>query len=725
MLPLFLPLSFQAPIDRLDALAQSRNVSGLNAFLADSVSRSPFGILRTGGGYAAGSLGWHAKALEPPDGSARYIVFTTPILAEDMGELLFQVTPAGKLKYIPERDNFGVRLDSHTFDVSFDLPAHRVSVVDTIRTARVSAGYPHFFFRLSPTFTVSSISDPSNRPLRFVQSGGIVAVSAGGGDQVLTIRYAGTVDKPGFRNVIGPTEATLSGTVWYPMIARHPAAYDITMHAPKSWLSLAQGDEVSSKVVGDESVTKYHMSLPVVWISATTGPYKRAVDTIGGRQYATISATATEEAMHAQNADNAEVVDFYSKTFSPYPFKCWTTIDSRQFRQGVGALEGYSFATYPAGRLPFQDSHEPAHTWWGGIINNDYLASIWNESFADYSQVVFRRDYPIGNREERKRAYAASSFYNPIFDTAPLARSGQDIGPAATALGYQMGAYVLQVLEDELGTDIFLKTLREWIRSNPRGHIGSWEDYEAVVDRVAGRKLTWFFDEWVRRPGLPNLALSSGNWENGVFTGQVTFKGESYRIDTDAVAEFADGSKRLFRVAIDPQQNGRFTMPCPTRPTVVAIDPWQIIPRHGNIGQPAITLRSFERDRVYLGRLTPDAMKGLRGSDVMDSMPQDLDGMFVVGSPESLPALAPLCKQAGFEVSGRRLTYKGTTIDLATGGAIAVVDLPGGKHCMIGLGKCDVRPDFGRARLAVLDEKGRILRAETDPVDYGPLAIRL
>ena len=90
-------------------------------------------------------------------------------------------------------------------------------------------------------------------------------------------------------------------------------------------------------------------------------------------------------------------------------------MDSTQFRQGVGALEAYSFATYPAGGVPFFDTHEPAHTWWGGIINNDYLASIWNEGFADYSMVLFKRDQPIGDMPERQRAYAAQVAYAPQF----------------------------------------------------------------------------------------------------------------------------------------------------------------------------------------------------------------------------------------------------------------------------------------------------------------------
>jgi len=725
MLSLICLFLHQVPVERLDALAQHRDVNGLAQYLANPLDTGPLKILRTGGGYAAGSMGWHAKLLEPKDNTAKYIVLSTPILVEDAGELLFKVNSDNKLVYVPERESFGLRLDSHSFDVSFDLPAHKVSVTDQLHTTWTGRPQPHFMFRLSPTFRVTEVSDARHRAIPFIQAGGIVAVSPKAAEQIYNIEYSGSVDKPGFANVIGPSEATLSGTMWYPMIARHPATYDISIHSPQNWLALAQGDEVSNAIEGNERVTKYHMNLPVVWISATTGTYRRVTSIIDGRRFSTISPQATDDVMRAQNAYNAEVVDFYSKTFGPYPFKSWTTVDSMQFRNGVGALEAYSFATYPAGGLPYQDTHEPSHTWWGGIINNDYLASIWNESFADYSQVIFNRDRPIGNREERQRAYVPQLRYLSDFDAAPLAHSGQDIGHAATALGYMKGAFVLQVLEDELGTDTFLRTLKEWIRTNPVGHIGSWEDYEAVVDRVSGKDYTWFFNEWVRLPGLPSFTLSNGTWNDGKFVGKVTFSGPPYRIDTDAVAEFPDGARSYTRVSIDPANSGQFSFDCSQKPTVVALDPWQIIARRNVMSTPNGGIRRLHRDRYYLDPKNASFMKSMLSGESVASLPDDLDGVFVVGSPESVPALGPLCEKVGFHVSGNHLTYKGTTIDLNVSGALAVVDLGAGKQCLIGLGKCDKRPDLGKARLAVLDARCRLIRAETDPMEIGPLAIRL
>jgi len=717
-------------IAQLDALAQKRDVAALTQFMENpgaktANGRNPFDLVRTGGGYAMGQMGWHAYSLEPKDGTAKYVVFSTPILVEDAGELLFRVTPSGKLVFVPERDDFGMLLDDHNFDVSFNLLKHEISVTDKFRCYWHGSPKPHFLFRFSPTLTVSSVK-VKGKDVPFAQAGGVVSVS-GFKDGTVTVTYAGSLKKPGFARELGPKEATLSGSMWYPMIARRPTTYTMTIHGPAKWLALAQGNELSSKVIGDERVTTYRMDMPVTWISATTGPYRRVTTHINGIDFSTISADAKEDVMEEQNRRNAEVIGFYSGHFKPYPFRTWTTVMSDQFQEGVGALEAYSFATYPSGGLPFTDSHEPGHTWWGGLINNDYLGSIWNESFTDYSQIMFEKDQPFGNSWERHRAFNQPLGYDPIFDTASLAHSGQDVGQASVALGYVKGSYVLQVLEDEMGPDAFGRSLWEWQRRNPTRHIGSWEDFEKVVNLLSPQNLTWFFDEWVRGTGLPDWTLTDASWANGKLTGRVEFKGSAYRLDTDLLLEMADGHRSYVRVKIDPSKEGRFTVSSGQKPSLVALDPFRTIASKNVPPSMPLSIAGFRPQRVLVDTATPDYVKPLMGQlKRVDLKPDEpLANALVVGSPASNPMLVPLLKSVGVSVSGDTVTYDGTSVNLHEGGLLALVDLPGGKQCLIGLGTCSARPESGKARLVLFNKEGKMLRALTDPITTGPLAKRL
>ena len=725
---LALALLLQQPdIQQLDQLAKNRDVAGLTAYLAQVPNHNPFNVLKTGGAYAAGGRGWDAVDLSTPNGE-RYVVFTTPIIAEDMGELLFHVSSAGKLEYIPEEDSLGVTLDHHDFDVSFDLPNHKLIATDHITCHWTGAPSDHFFFRISPTYTVHSIADNTGNAVAYQQSGGIIAVEPKSKNLDFIVKYDGTNVMPAFDQLFGPNEATLSGSIWYLTIAREPTPYDITMHAPADWTCIAQGDLVSSQVIGNEKVMKFHNPLPVVWYSASEGPFKTVVDKIDGREYATMSSKMTEEQMKTQNLLDAEVVQFYSKSFMPYPFKRWTALDSRQFTGGPGALEAYSFATYPGGGLPDQDSHEPSHTWWGGILDNDYLHSLWNESFAVYCQGLFARNRVNGNKAELAKAFGPVGDANAIYDAAPLSDSGDEIGPAAAALGYGKGASVLGMLEQEIGTEMMIKCMSTWIKTNPSRHKGHWDDFEKVVDQVTGKDYTWFFDEWMRRPGYPQMTLSDVNYANGKVTGKITFKGDPYRIHADILMRLPGGADKFARIDTMQSQDGdgyRFSVACSAKPDLISIDPWQTILRRRTQSDYAPSIYDYLfQSKEYIDPAHSDYLKAMQRSAASNTFRGDVSNMFLIGSPETTPAMKPLCEKVGFSVAGNKLTYDGTTIDLDHGGAMAVVDLGSGNRCLIGLGKCSFRVDSGAARLCLFDEYGRPIRTRTDPVTTGSLVFK-
>lgn len=711
----------QPDIHSIDQMAQARDVAGLTQLLASVPKRNPFSVLKTGGAFAAGQKGWTAKELVSPDG-ARFVVLSTPIIAEDMGELLFRITPEGKLDYVPETDNMGVELDRHGFDIRFDLANGKLIATDYVDchwAMDVKRPGSHFIFRISPTFTVKSLTDRSGVAVPFSQAGGIIAVHPGSTPLKFIVKYEGSTEKPAFDREISSKEATLCGAVWYLNIARRPAPYSIAIHSPKEWTALAQGNLASVKVEGDEKVSLFHNDLPVIWYGATAGPYKTVVDKINGKEFAVMSATLSDADMHLQNSLNSEVVDFYSKTFVPYPFKRWTSLDSWQFHGGPGALEAYSFATYPGG-LPGPDSHEPSHTWWGGILNNDYLRSLWNESFAVFCTGLFARNQPNGYKPEMATAFVSVPFPFPGYDSAPLNDSGDEIGPAAAALGYGKGGFVLQMLEDDLGTDTMIKCMREWIQTNPSRHIGSWEDFEKVVNKVSGKDYKWFFDEWVRRPGYADPILEKVSWANGELSGTVSFKGEAYRIKTDILLKDKYNVNTFDRV--DIQATGQFSLKV-ARPSAVSIDPWQKVLRKRSPAEKRETLdQTLYRLKAYIDPAHKDDLMPLSLKASLTTVPDDPAGVLFIGSPETTPAMKELCKTVGFSVTGNVLTYLGTKVDLNHGGALALVTLPDGKIVGIGMGKITVRPDFGNARLMLFNEKGRAIRALTDPVTTGPLA---
>jgi len=725
-LPAFILLRQAPDLKSLDALAQARNVDKLSQFLTPDSLRpmNPLQVLKTNGAYETGRLGWHALELAPPNSNQSYVVFATPITSEDVGEMIFQRIGAA-LKYVPEDDPLAVRIVRHHLDVRFDIPKKSISVVDDVDLKKLPDSRPYYFIRMSPYLKVESVTE-KGKPVPFTQTSGVTAISAFAGQTAtVTVKYSGVVDQPQYAGSIVDGEAQLSNDYWYPTISRWPAPYDITVHTPKGWLAIGQGEQVSMNEDASGRTTKFRMDMPVTYYSLSTAPYKTASQMDGKLKISAWGLARSDEQLKQQTDLYKPILEYYDKNFSPFPFSGYGALYSQLY--GGGALEAYSFATYGFG-VPSEDAHEPSHTWWGGAIDNTYLHSMWNESFANFCEGLYARNVPLGNHQERQLAFIKDAKVDQDYLVASCEDASPWYGGPASSIGYEKGSKVLQMFETEIGTDMMIKTMQQWLKENPKGEPGEWSGYEKAVANATHKDYDWFFDEWLRRKGWADFEVKNVQWNKGVLTGDVYFTGEAYRINCEMLLLYSE-NRQVFRKFDTMQKlNGKhytFSLSVPYRPLLVSIDPWRRVLRtqHADETPPQLT-EMLRRSHRYNDPKHADWLKGVGGTSLA-AIPQDLDNVLLVGTPDTIPQMALLCGKAGFIVRGDKLTYDNSTIDLNNGGALAVVDLPGGKHCIVGLGKVKLRPDTGRARTDVFDSYGRFLRGYTEPKTSGWMTFKI
>lgn len=708
----------QETIAKIDNLAKARDIAGLSAYLAPYKGRNPLSPIKTGGCYGVGRYGWRAMYVHMANAS--FILFTTPLTSEDIGELLFKFGPDGKLIYVPEEDTNGLKIISHDFNVRFNLPKKAAIIQDTIELHTVARRDLPPMIRLGPNYKVSKIVDGTGKEIAFLQPGGIVFLYTAISNQKLTLHYAGTVDLPEYAGSISDKEAMLTNDYWWPMIGRQPAPYRLTVTVPKTWVPVAQGDLLEEQIRGENKVSTFEMKIPVSYYSLSAAPYTTVKSQKGKREFRMWSTSLSKTQMEMQNELYPPIIDFYER-FAKYPFTGWGAVVSDVY--GGGALEAYSFATYGGG-MPGEDGHETAHTWWGGLISNTYLKSLWNESFANFSAGMYARNVPIGNVEERRLAFIETPNVNNMYNVASLAEGSPFVGSAAVTLGYGKGGYVLQMLESEVGTDKMIAGMKEWQRVHDKMQGGEWEDFEAALDR-AGNDTQWFFRQWVHKPGYVDFDVEGLQWTNGRLVGKVVFKSEPYVLNSEVLIEDVNGKRTFLKAPLSTNlrdKSQQFVIPCLVKPKLVSFDPWRRIVRPIENDETPVELQSvLRRASRYTDSAHTDWLHGVGSARKVEALPEDLNGLLIVGHPSTTPRMKPLCEKAGFEVSGNKLTYKGTEIDLTKGAALAVVDLGEGKSCVIGLGQTRRRPDYGRARTAVVDDLGRFLRGVTDPKTAGHL----
>ena len=698
----------QPSVETLTNLAKKKDFTELAKY--STGDGSEFKVLK-GGSYEVGKFGWKAEELTM-SGVGNFVVFTTPLTSEDIGELLFERV-GSKLKFIDEQAKDGLRLRHHKVHVKFDISKKEADISDSV-TAEVTPNPLKFHaLRFSPCYKVSSITNGVS-PVPFKQSGGIVMIpKQPNGKETLYLSYRAVVDLPSYAGSISPAIATLTNDYWYPMTNRMPTTYEITVVPPdKDWTVVAQGNYVGKETGVKDPGEMFKMHLPTVFWSLTVLKTKHVEEKFDGRTLQMWSPRVDPKRMELQPKLYAPIIKLFDANFGPFPFQSYGALDSPAY--GGGALEAYSYATYGGG-LPDEDAHEPSHTWWGGILPNTYLKSFWNESFANWSSGYFAREVPIGNAFDRREAFVTVSMPEDEYNNATLMKSGASVGTAGGSLGYGKGALVLAMLEQLIGTQGLLDCMKDWVATHQKGEPAEWEEFESVVlRRQAQYQLQDFFDDWFRRPGFANVTLEGGKFTGGKFEGKLQWNGKRFRMPIDLWFENKGGGMQVRTLDTKTaSEDGRFTISMPDfHPNKVYFDPYHRALRVG----PAPKFNSFgELSRgfqVVRDAKHPEYLEeegATRGNASLD----DLDKKFLIGHPSTMPQLQDLCVKAGFSVNGDLLTYQGTTINLNNAAAVAVVDLGGGKRCAIGLGMCKMQPNLGHGYVGIVDDLGRLLRGKT------------
>ena len=698
----------------LDRLARARDVQGLTQLAIQGAwqGRNPLNPLRTNGAYDTGRYGWTAITGSAPWGK-QYVVFSTALTSEDVGERLFETDGAKLTRYVDERQDQGWRIEKHRLEVAFDVPVKKVRIQDSFVVRRI-AGDENLILRIGPNYRVASLFKPDGKEAKWSQIGGVILIGDAADGIEYRMSYEGVVDKPGYAGAILPNEALLTNDYWYPMIGRKPSPFTISVRTHPSWTVVTHGEQTASKVEFGHRITSYKMDLPISYWSLNAGAYKTVQEDIAGRRYRSWSMVLDDAKMKLQPKLLPPIVQTF-ELFGRFPFSGYGSVMTPTY--GGGALEGYSFVT--SGYYSGEDAHELAHTWFGGIVNNTYLTSFWNESFAVWAEGFFARNAPIGNRAERREAYIQTpSIDAASYNVAALNNAPADIGPAAVSLGYGKGAYVLQMLEQELSPETFVTVCRTWLANHDKTKGGEWEGFESAVAKV--RDMTWFFDQWVRKPGYANFTVDNVRFDGTAIVGDVNFAGPIYRISCDVMLETA-GRRDFRKVELRP---GQIRIPIARKPSLVSFDPWLRILRPISRDEHPVTIESLVGlPRVDLKR-SEGWLEGV-GAPTALRMPRDPVGHFIVGTPIEAPALEPIFAKAGISVVGNYASFRGNRIDLRRGAFLAAVEVEPGRYCLIGAGRIQHPPRLGRARVMLMDEYGRFLRGVSDPKTSGNLTFRL
>jgi aminopeptidase N len=226
-------------------------------------------------------------------------------------------------------------------------------------------------------------------------------------------------------------------------------------------------------------------------------------------------------------AEFPQMLDFFESTIGPYPFGdekmgVAETPHKGMEHQTINAYGNkYAKTAYGYDELL---QHEFAHEWFGNQLTNGNWDDMWlHEGLGSYMQPLYvqslRGDQEYFASLMQQRAMIQNKA--PIVSGKPkLEEDVYDIkrgGPGQDI--YNKGSLVMHTLRGLIGDEAFFRSVREEVygTADPRPgnfspRYGTTPEFMAIVKRVSGRDLDWFFQAYLYQAALPDLqATRQGN----------------------------------------------------------------------------------------------------------------------------------------------------------------------------------------------------------------------
>ena len=392
---------------------------------------------------------------------------------------------------------------------------------------------------------------------------------------------------------------------------------EMTVHVPHGWYALSSGALVSSDKPRSGAWT-YHWKMdaphPSYLMTLAAGEFDEVTDEavlaerIVPLTYLVPQVRAADVPRTFGRTKDM-IAHFSEVTGIPYPWNKYAQIVVADFI--FGGMENTTATTMyehillderAAIDISSDDlvAHELAHQWFGDYVTCRAWYEGWlNEGFATFFEHVWREkhlgadEYAYGLKADFD-GYAGEArgrYRRPIvcqdYD-APLDLFDRHL--------YEKGGLVLHALRVELGDALFWRGVHVYLRDHARGVVET-RDLQRALESVSGRSLGRFFEQWVYKPGHPEIEVDV-SWDKGlltVSTKQVQATAEGVPASFDVLLELdvhggeSASSRPIVRVN---ERQQTFAFPVSTRPSFVVVDPAMRIVGELRVKAPADMLRA-------------------------------------------------------------------------------------------------------------------------------------
>lgn len=278
-----------------------------------------------------------------------------------------------------------------------------------------------------------------------------------------------------------------------------------------------------------------------------------------------------------------DIVALFSRLIGPFPYEKLAHVQSSTRYGGMENASAIFYADNIYRRRSMSEgliAHETAHQWFGDAVTTREWPHVWlSEGFATYFAAVWaeqsRGDTAMLAEVRGMRQTVLNdklTAEKPIVD-----ETLSDLRYVLNSLVYQKAGFTLHMLRQEVDDSAFFQGVRSYYAKYRHGNALT-NDFAREMEASSGKKLDWFFDQWMRRPGFAEVT-AGWRWEEGRKSLLVTASQGThfapFRLNLSLDVTDAQGKVHRVRVTIPPSRVA--TVPVPIKlaaaPKGVVFDP--------------------------------------------------------------------------------------------------------------------------------------------------------
>ncbi len=311
---------------------------------------------------------------------------------------------------------------------------------------------------------------------------------------------------------------------WFPTIDQpnERFTHSIRLTVPDSMLSVSNGVLVRQEKL-EKGMRRDHWEMKIphapYLVAIAVGNFGKSAANYGSIPLGYFVEKGYEKAAAKVFENTPKMMAFFEEKLGiPFPWPKYDQIVVRDFVSG--AMENTTASIFMEelklderealdSEWDYIIAHELFHQWFGDLVTIESWANLTlNEAFANYSEYLWN-EHQYGKDQAALKLVAEMEGYFAEAEEKQVNLIRFDYGDSEDmfdAHSYNKGGVVLHMLRNFLGDEAFFLGLQEYLKKHAFQSV-EVHDLRMAFEKVSGKDLNWFFNQWFLSKGHPEVSI--------------------------------------------------------------------------------------------------------------------------------------------------------------------------------------------------------------------------